>query len=330
MMDFHLAMNAVHDHVDDLPERLARLDLNLLVVFDALMRERGVTRAAARVGLSQSAMSHALRRLRMLLDDPLLVRGQRGMLPTPRALALEVPLRRSLDGLGRALDGPMRFDPKTARRTFRLAAPDAFDLFALPRLLQALSATAPGLDVVVGALPSHGLQSVLETGELDAAIVVNTTGRTRPEDEREGLVQRVLLRDQFVCLLRDGHPALDKTLTMARYAKLSHVVVSPAGRGSSAIDLALAKHKLSRRIRARVPAFGTALSIAAQTDLAVSAPSAIAAGLPPSLPLRARPLPLKLARHAVRLVWHTRFSADPGHRFLREQLLAVGRSFGSG
>jgi len=124
-----------------LPERLARIDLNLLVAFDALAREQNVTRAAERVGVTQSAMSHALRRLRELLDDPLLVRGKSGMVLTARAEALVLPLRSGLVSVDRALVRAERFDPRTARRKFRLATPDLFDLLAIPTFVLCLDSS---------------------------------------------------------------------------------------------------------------------------------------------------------------------------------------------
>ena len=121
------------------------IDLNLLAAFDALAEERNVTRAAARAGVTQSAMSHTLRRLRDLLGDPLLVRGGGGMVLTPRAEALRAPLRAALAELARVLDEPAQFDPATSTRGFRVVAPDLFDMLALPRLLPRLAAQAPGM-----------------------------------------------------------------------------------------------------------------------------------------------------------------------------------------
>lgn len=325
---------------DELPERLAGLDLNLLVTFDALLRERSVTRAASRIGITQSAMSHALRRLRTLLGDPVLVRGPGGMLPTPRAEALEVPVRRGLDCLGRALRTPAEFDPKRARRAFRLATPDLFDMVAMPRLMQVLAAAAPQIDIIAMPLPLSGLRARLETGDLDLAVAARVPGDPEADEGEEGLLQRVLLRDQFVCMLRKGHPALGgrakgprkrnasaKGLSLEGYAALSHVVVSPTGRGGSPIDVALSKRKLTRRVAARVPSFGTALALAAETDLVLTAPSALAAVRHGSSAfLTTCPLPLPLPRHAVRMVWHARFGEDPGHRWMRETMIAVARS----
>ena len=157
-------MNAVHD-----TGGLHRLDVNLLVAFDTLARERNVTRAAERAGVSQSAMSHTLRRLRELFDDPLLVRGRGGMMLTPRAEELIVPVRSGLSHLVRALDEPGTFEASTARRTFRLASPDLFDALALPRLLRRFGAEAPGVDLAITSMPPR-LSESLETGDLDLAI----------------------------------------------------------------------------------------------------------------------------------------------------------------
>ena len=154
-------MNDIHD--------LVGVDLNLFVAFDALARERSVTLAARRLGVTQSAMSHTLRRLRELLGDPLLVRGQGGMVLTPRAEALVVPLRSSLVALGRTLTESTQFDPKTAERTFRLATPDLFDVLAIPPLLHRIRKEAPNVDLHVVPVQRRRLADELETGDVDLA-----------------------------------------------------------------------------------------------------------------------------------------------------------------
>jgi DNA-binding transcriptional LysR family regulator len=253
-----------------LPERLARIDLNLLVAFDALAREQNVTRAAERVGVTQSAMSHALRRLRELLDDPLLVRGKSGMVLTARAEALVLPLRSGLVSVDRALVRAERFDPRTARRKFRLATPDLFDLLAIPLLLEALRERAPGVDLVVAPLDAR-LSDALETGEIDLCVAprVDDFPGGAPELDGSGLVRRVLFRDDFSCFCRADHPAASEKrprrgkpaaiepLSVDAYAALSHVLVSPRAEGPGLVDELLAKQGLSRRVALRRCAFLT-------------------------------------------------------------------------
>ena len=322
-------MHDIHGGVDAAsPERLSRVDLNLLVAFDALARERSVTRAASRVGVTQSAMSHALRRLRDQFHDPLLVRGKAGMVLTPRALALVVPIRSGLVTFGRALDEPHAFDARSSKRTFCIASPDLFDVVLLPPLLERIRAAAPAIDVAVVPADDRGLADRLETGEIDVAIRPQFEG-SLADEIAPGVSRRHLVRDRFVCLLRSGHPALggsrrSPTIALDAFAASSHVVVSPTGTGRGVVDDALAKHGLSRRVALRIPQFYSALATVAKSDLVLTAPTALAR-LASSLPVVAVPPPLKLVGHAIHLLWHERFTRDEGHRWLRDLLTEIAR-----
>jgi DNA-binding transcriptional LysR family regulator len=334
---FHSTMNGVHDTADvGSPEQLAKLDLNLLVAFDALSRERNVTRAAQRTGVTQSAMSHSLARLRELLDDPLLVRGRGGMVLTPRAEALVVPLRSGLSTLGRALAQPASFDAATARRAFRIASPDLFDVLVVPRLLQRICSEAPGIDVVVAPLAERGLVERLESGELDVAVAprVDPVGGAEPERATAGLLQSRLFRDRFVCFLRADHPALlaatekrrdAPRLSLRAFSELSHALISPSGEGPGFVDQLLAERGLRRRIALRIPHFYAALAIVAKTNLVLTAPHALGYLAPESSGIAMLECPLPLPKHSVNLVWHERYTKDPGHAWLRQLLTDVSR-----
>jgi len=331
----HTDMSTPHGARDfAAPEELARLDLNLFVAFDALARERNVTRAASRVGITQSAMSHALRRLRELLRDPLLVRSRGGMVLTPRADGLVVPLRSGLMTLGRALAQPSAFEPRTARRSFRIASPDLFDVLVIPKLLERIRKVAPGVDISILPMDDRRLADQLETGEIDTAIVpqMDDPRFQRLQLTAPGLVRRTLFRDRFVCLMRADHPALqdagkqkrgkrrkpgERTLSLETYAGLSHLLLSPSGSGPGVVDELLADRGLSRRIALRIPAFYSALLIVARSDLIMTAPAALARLAPPGASVVALPAPLPLPTHSVNLVWHERFTKDAGHEWLR-------------
>jgi len=324
-------MNSVHDAEGVVRiEDLARIDLNLLVALDALARTRNVTAAAARLGVTQSAVSHALRRLRNLLGDPLLVRTRGGMLLTPRAEALVVPLRAGLNTLGRALTQPTTWQPHSARRAFTIATPDLFDVVAMPRLLERVRSEAPGVDISIVPLDRARLLQQLESGEVDAAVLpqVQELNLDPEAASAAGLVQKQLFRDRHICMLRADHPVLGKKgkragpLSLDTYAALSHLVVSLRGTGPGIVDHALAKHGLRRRIALRVPHFYSALSIVATCDLILTAPTALATLAAPGRIVTLEP-PLKLPVHQVYLHWHERFSHDPGHTWLRELLRAV-------
>ena len=288
-------MNQVHMN-------LAQLDLNLLFALDVLLRERSVTRAAERLGTTQSALSHSLRRLREALGDPLLVRGRGGMVATPRAEALERSLGLALSDLARAIDEPAQFDPKHTSRVFRLASPDLFDTLVLPRLLAHFGAVSP--NAAVAALP--GFQNVaerLEAGELDVAIApivakeegAGAIGLQLSPDLRT----RRLFEDRFRPYVRSGHPVLSKGRVSANaFVNMGHVLVSPTGRGAGVVDVVLERRKLTRRITARVPDFACALAIVRDTDLVLVGPGAIATRAE-EWGVAELPLALRLPTHAL-------------------------------
>ncbi|MBT8451527.1 MAG: LysR family transcriptional regulator [Deltaproteobacteria bacterium] len=305
---------------------LQRIDLNLLVALDALARERSVTKAAERAGVTQSAMSHTLRRLRELFDDPLLVRGRGGMVLTPRAEALAVPLRSGLVSLARTLAEPAAFEPEDARRTFRIVSPDLFDALVLPTLLQRLGRDAPSVDLAVVPMPKR-LSDSLETGDVDLAIYPVLLD---PEPFDLGtqvdaeLQSRTLFRDSFRCFVRSDHPSLGgrRKLTLKAFTSLNHVLVSPGGEGAGLVDRILRAEGLERRIALRVPHFATALEVIAQSDLLLTAPSSLGR-CPSASALASRPAPLDIPEHAITMIWHPRFTEDPAHRWLRELMIDV-------
>ena len=311
-------MSAVHVEAD-----LHRIDLNLLVALDALTRERSVTKAAERAGVTQSAMSHTLRRLRDLFDDPLLVRGRRGMVLTPRAEALAIPLRSGLVTLARTVAEPEVFAPEHACRTFRIVSPDLFDALVLPTLLQRVGRQAPSIDLAVVPMPKR-LTDSLETGDVDLAIYPVLLD-PKPFDfgtqvDAE-LQTRTLFRDTFRCFLRADHPALAaRRLTLKAFARLNHILVSPAGEGPGVVDRVLQTQGLQRRIALRVPHFASALEVVAQSDLILTAPSSLGQCSTAST-LASRSAPIEIPEHAITMIWHPRFTEDPPHRWFRELML---------
>lgn len=306
------------------------IDLNLLAAFDALAEERNVTRAAARAGVTQSAMSHTLRRLRDLLGDPLLVRSGRGMVLTPRGEALRAPLRSALAELARVVEGPAQFDPATSTRSFRVVAPDLFDMLALPRLLPKLADQAPGIDLAVVPRPAR-LEDALEAGEIDLAVEPVLLDDDEPFDRAleaaPRLLRRTLFRDRMRSFVRRGHPAITKSrrLSMRAFTAAGHVLVSSAGAGPGIVDRHLARAGETRRVVVRVPQFGSALAIAARSDLILTAPSSLIAAEGAEAGLVSLAPPLPLPEHAIAVHWHPRFSEDPGHRWLRAALVEATR-----
>lgn len=315
-------MNEDHDLA-----ALRSVDLNLLMALDALTRAGSVTAAAEQVGVTQSAMSHTLKRLRALFDDPLLVRGKGRMVLTPRAEALMLPLRGGLRSLARTLAEPNAFSPATAQRSFRIAAPDLFHMLVFPPLLRILAAQAPGIDLAIVPAPVR-LADGLETGDVDLAIhpiLLDARGFELEVEVDDALQRRVLLRDGFRCFAREGHPAFaGRRLSLKRYVELGHVLVSPSGRGPGFVDRLLGERGLERRVVLRVPQFAAAVEVVAQTDLVLTGPSTLARSVV-GAGLVSRAVPLELPEHAIAMVWHPRFGDEPGHRWLRERLVEVAQ-----
>jgi len=297
---------------------LASIDLNLLVALDALLTEGNVTRAAARIGRTQSAMSHALARLRELFDDPLLIRTPQGMLPTPRAQQLIEPIRRSLGDIERAIAARPEFDPRVSRRRFTLVMSDYNELVVLPHLLARLSEEAPGIDLVVQSI-LNGAERALEAGEVDLAVVL-------AHKPLPGIYRQPLFKDRFVCMVRDGHPTVKRKLTLDQYLDLSHVLIAPRGSAGGFVDNALAAQGLQRRIAVQVPHFLIAPLIVAQSNLCLTLAERLARSFAEMLPLKIVPPPLEVPGFTMVQIWHERHHLDPGHAWMRGLLAEISRA----
>lgn len=298
-------------------------DLNLLLALDALLQEKHVTRAAARVGLSQPAMSNALGRLRELLDDPLLVRTAGGMLPTPRAERLQQPVREALQAVERAVNDDDAFTPGTCQEGFDLLTSDAIGMLLLPALSARLRAEARNMDLRVHAPEADDPWSGLDSARVDLVVGVYDAA---PADIHE----QALYDERYVCLMRDDHPSARNVLTLQRYVELPHIRIATtrAGLGVSVVDHALTQRGLTRRIALTLPHFLVAPYVVAQSDHVITFPSRLADYFATFLPLRVVEPPLGLSNYTISLYWHERLERDPASRWLREQIVAVSRRIG--
>jgi DNA-binding transcriptional LysR family regulator len=299
---------------------LAGIDLNLLVVLDVLLAERSVTRAAARLGLSQPATSNALARLRGTFGDPLLVRTTGGMAPTPRAVALQEPLRHALDGVGSAIAGEQAFDPATARRTFVLAATDYVQFVLLGPLVERMQAEAPG--VVLRLVPmTHGSPWLeLEAGSVDLTLSGAPTHQAR-------IRRRALFHDRVVCILRADHPAARRSWNLARYLALGHVEALPLG-GRGLVDDVLESVGQARRLAVTVPHFLVAPHVVLRSDHCFALAERIARPMAAVLPLKVLPVPIEIPAITIWAYWHERMQRDPAHQWLRRLLADVANEVG--
>jgi DNA-binding transcriptional LysR family regulator len=287
---------------------MARPDLNLLVTLDVLLAEGSVARAARRLRLSPSAMSRALARLRATTGDPLLVRAGRGLVPTPRALALRERVGPLVQDAESVLRPAEALDLARLVRTFTLRTSEGFVENFAPRLLARVAREAPGvrLRFMQKADKDSG---PLRDGivDLETGVVSETTG---PEVRAQAL-----FRDRFVGVVRAGHPLSKGRMTPARYAAGRHVFVSRRGRDRGPIDDALQRLGLEREIATIVGGFSTALALARACDLIASVPERHTGILRAGMHSFA--LPFAAPEVTVSLLWHPRLDADPAHRWLR-------------
>ncbi len=296
---------------------LAGVDLNLAVVLHALLTERSVSRAAKRLGLSQSATSHALGRLRELLHDPVVVRTRDGVAPTPRADALAAQLGMALDVLEKALLGAPAFDPKTAEHRFYVSASDYAEFVLLPPLLARIREDAPGVDVWVRPY-DEGLGEHLRRGDVDIVL-----GVAAAMADGGGIKSAALFDERFVCVVRKGNPLLRGKMTPERFAAARHAFIAPRGRPGGAVDDALAALGLERRVVFAVPHFLIAPHVVAETDLVVTVAERVARAYSKSLPIQIFAPPVPLPPFTLSMFWHRRHDADPAHVWLRAALAAA-------
>ncbi len=290
--------------------RHTSLDLNLLEALDTLLHERNVTRAAARLGISQSAMSHKLARLRELLGDPLFVGGRGGMLPTPEAERIGRTIRQAFIDLRAAVQTTTTLEPATSTRRFVMVCPDYAGFSLLPRARALVAAEGPATSLVVRE-PWPGILDALRDGTLDLVAGVELAPAA-------GLIRTKLFQDSLVCLARKNHPHIGKSLSLETFAALPHLLVTRDLDGTGPVDAALSAHGLKRHIAMRVPYHLAAPFIVAGSDLILITTLTFANDAAKLLPLRILRCPLPLPVLKVTIAWHERNHKDPGHKWLRE------------
>jgi DNA-binding transcriptional LysR family regulator len=296
---------------------LRRFDLNLLVVFEVLMAERSVTRAAERLGRTQSAVSHSLSRLRDQLGDQLLLKGGRHMQPTPFALEFIDQARPILRNIQRVLSPRHRFDPMTSRRMFRLSAPD-FALTLFTRLLARLRSEAPGVSIEWTALRNSILLEVAE-GQIDVAIA------PAPARLSEGITADVIGALTWRCFARRGHPAFRRWGRKA-WSRWPHVVVRVGTRVENPVNAAAAAAGLARTIAGWVPNFAAIAPVLSASDLLATLPALAMSDMLEHYTLESREVPFPLDPMPHAMLWANARGNDPDIRWLRSRLEPIVKS----
>lgn len=300
---------------------IARLDLNLLVVFHHLLVQKRVSAVAQTLGMSQPAVSSALARLRTRLGDELFLRTQGGMQPTPYALQLAEPVALALDGLQQALNVRAAFDPASSTRSFTLAMTDVGEMYFLPVLVDELSAIAPGVTLQVVSVTHPSLKEDMATGRIDLAMGL------LPQLQA-GFYQQALFHQKYVCVMRQSHPLAPRNkLPLAAFAGAEHVRVLASGTGHGRVDVALENQKLRRKIRLTVPHYVALGDVLKHSNLLATVPERFADRILKPFGLVKRDLPIELDESAIHQFWHGRLHRDPGHRWLRQY---ISQRFGDG
>jgi DNA-binding transcriptional LysR family regulator len=286
------------------------LHLNQLRLVDALARNSNLGEAAEEIGLTQSAASHALARLREELHDPIFIRTSEGMRPTAYGIRLAASVRDALEALRAGLDRHPEFEARTSTRTFNVIMSDVSQMLYLPRLLSRIVAEAPGVTLRVHPLPAKAPHLVLESGEVDLA--VGAFSRLIA-----GCRQKRLYREQYVCVVRRDHPQFTGGMTVEAFCSVPQAVVDPRGYVHERLDRWLTQQKARRSVKLQVPYFMSLPLVIAQSDLLVVMAGRVAKAYAEMLPIKIMAPPVKLPTYDPRLFWHERFHRDPANRWLR-------------
>jgi DNA-binding transcriptional LysR family regulator len=294
------------------------VDLNLLVIFDAMARLRSVNRTAEAVGLSQPATSGALARLRAVFDDPLFVRAGAQMEPTPRALELAPAVRRVVEAIASEILQPAGFDPARAERSFTLLTPDIGEVAFLPGVLERLRREAPHVRLQAVSRPREAAAGALERGEADLAIGFF------PDLQRAGYFRQALFRTSYACIACARNQAIGTRMTHKQYLAANHVVVRPDGR-EHLLDRFLEDKGWHRHVTLELSHFMSLVALLPGSDLVATVPQDIATVVGRLVPLRTIELPFRPPQLDVQQYWHRRMQNDAANRWLRTICYEVNR-----
>lgn len=295
---------------------LRDIDLNLLLVFNQLLTDRQVSAAARNLGLSQPAVSNALKRLRSALHDDLFVRTYQGMEPTPYAEELAESISAAISILQQGLSRPPSFDPLTSERTFTIATSDIGEICCVPLLIEALTKRAPNCRLSTVQVTSETLAESLQNGSVDLAVGLLP-------HLQAGFYQRRLIQHYYVCLCRKDHPITREPMTIERFCSYGHVSVVSVNTGHMSMDAQLTRAGIQRHVRFEVPHFVTGAYILQRTDLLACVPERLADACLEPFELMALPLPAELPPIDIHLFWHARYHRDPANYWFRQLMFEL-------
>jgi DNA-binding transcriptional LysR family regulator len=300
-------MNAMH---------IDQLDLTQIRLLAELSRSRSISRAAQRIGVSQSAASHALAKLRKKLDDPLFTRTQDGFQPTPFGARLANASCEALDALLAGLASSDRFDPLTTTRVFSFFMNDIGQMIFLPPLLKFLKQQAPGVSVRVLPVPLDNPGAPLSSGAVDfaAGFFDNLT---------TGFFQNLVFHERYVCIVRTRHPRFRAGMTLDGFKNAEHAVADATGMAHALIDRFLARHRVKRNVSLRVPGLHVLPMIVASSDHLAVVPKRLADAFATRVPIKVLPLPVSIPPFDICIHWHERYHQDPAIRWMRRAVVEL-------
>lgn len=291
-------------------------DLNLLYVFEAMWRDRSVTLAAENLGLTQAAVSSALKRLRQEHNDKMFSQVGRRMEPTPYAVGASHQLLTALAMIRTASNAHTPFDPATSRRQFTIRTRDVGEVVCFPKIFSKVAQEAPAVRLRTAFLPIDDTVSGLASGRLDLAIGFLPSLET-------SIHRRPLFTQHYVCVMREQHPLAQSTLSYDMLRELDHLLVEYSGSGHLVIERALIDAGARHQIKIRLPQYLSAPHLIISSDLIWCAPVELAQTLSEYYPLVLKPMPLELPSFEIALYWHDRFHRDPANKWLRELIVAT-------
>lgn len=302
------------------------LDLNLLRVFDAVMIEQNLTRAAEKLAMTQPAVSNALKRLRHAFKDELLIRTAFGVKPTPQAESIWPAIREALSNLEAAI-APPTFDPAKTTASFRMAMADSTAAYWLPYLMREIEQCAPGINARMVPLTTRDPRSMLLQGDIDIAVgffpgVVSQLAGGQ-SSTNSTIRHNSLYSGHYVCGMRKDHPLADKPLTLETYCNAHHLLVSFSGRAHGLIDEILSQMKMQRRIVLTVNQFFTAGRVVANSNLITVLPQHLISSTGMADQLIWKELPFSTPAVDVDMLWHEREARNPAHQWLRNNLITL-------
>ncbi len=289
---------------------LSDIDLNQLVLFQQLMVDRHVSKAAENLGLTQPAVSNTLAKLRRQFGDDLFVRTPTGMMPTPFAEQLAEPIGYALGMIHSGLNQHTRFDPASVKRSVTIGMTDIGEIVFLPALVERLRKEAPGVSLSTVRTTTTNLRDDMEAGKVDLAI--------GPLPQlKAGFFQRRLFRQRYVCLFRKGHALDRKRLTLADFKAAEHLVIVSAGTGHGKVDELIRRAGVERSVRLTVPHFVSVGHLLRRTDMVATVTERLAESLVEPFDLTFRPHPIDLPEIAINVFWHAKVHRSPAHQWLR-------------